>query len=251
MIFIYEDTNKDVFDTTDTGMSYYNDFLKPSEVEYYKKNKNRIGKIEMMSPAQYYRECADKIFGTTVTSLIKSRGDDEVTAKYQQMMRDGVKFHMCVIDYADKGQEGLHRIYAAGEEFGWDTKFPVLCIYVYDQEEEDRYKKVQEMYRYLDYQYKKDIDDVYEIVAIKNDYEIPEYGDILTQLENEYYTQTKCECEIDVTIYEDRGNYMLKFVLTNYKGLDLTDWETSSKVYTRFLKDLFDVHEGFNPDYMF
>jgi hypothetical protein len=90
--------------------------------------KNREGKIVQMSPNEYYKNVADRIFHTTVDDLKQQR-----TAipghidKLKKVITDKKEqFPMCFIDYPDQEQEGLHRMYVAGELFGWDHKFPVL-----------------------------------------------------------------------------------------------------------------------------
>ena len=38
------------------------------------------------------------------------------------------KFPLPYLNIATKQQEGRHRMYVAGELFGWDTRFPVLVV---------------------------------------------------------------------------------------------------------------------------
>ena len=124
----------------DTDTSYYNDFLNTKELAYMQSAKNRTGKVVMMSPNEYFQECADKVFSgnSTVAELKASREyDAELNAEYMEAMQSGAKFPLCYINYAAQGQEGLHRMMIAGDLYGWDTKFPVLVVDVYDQAEED------------------------------------------------------------------------------------------------------------------
>lgn len=117
-------------DTTTTGTSYYNDFLNESDAAYMKKNKNRIGNIVMMSPEEYFKTCAEKVFtGTSVSSLIyQRRRDDDSLDNLKSMLDEGKKFWLPYINIPDSGQEGLHRMLVLGDTFGWDTKFPVLLV---------------------------------------------------------------------------------------------------------------------------
>ena len=146
------DIDTSMFDGTpfkcDTDTSYYNDFLNTRELEYMRSAKNRDGKIVMMSPREYFNECATNIFsrGTTVEELKASREyDKELNAEYREAMQNGAKFPLCYLNYADSGQEGLHRMMLAGDLYGWDTKFPVLVITVYDQDVESERKILREI----------------------------------------------------------------------------------------------------------
>lgn len=138
------DIDYSMFDGTpfkcDTGTSFGNDFLNKKDLAYRQKYKNRTGEIVMMTPEEYYEECSKYAWGhyVSVDSLIKQRrADKEKNDKFMEMMQNGTKFDMCYIDKADHGQEGLHRMMAAGDLYGWDTEFPVLVIDIYDQQVED------------------------------------------------------------------------------------------------------------------
>lgn len=82
-----------------------------------------------MSPNEYYSLSA-KILNTTVDNLIADRASDKerIERLKDVILKDKKKFPMTFIDLAQGEQEGLHRMYVAGELFGWDTKFPVLVI---------------------------------------------------------------------------------------------------------------------------
>jgi predicted Fe-Mo cluster-binding NifX family protein len=121
-----------IFDTSTLGgFTYYADTIPGTEYHQYMiDKKNREGKIVQMSPNEYYKNVADRIFHTTVDDLKQQR-----TAipghidKLKKVITDKKEqFPMCFIDYPDQEQEGLHRMYVAGELFGWDHKFPVLVI---------------------------------------------------------------------------------------------------------------------------
>lgn len=128
----------DVF-KLDTDTSYYNNFLNEKDLAYMQKSKNRTGEIVYMTPTQYYEECAKNIFeGTTVYELKRQRkANSEFITQYKADMIAGDKFPLCYLNYADHGQEGLHRMMAAGEAFGWDTKFPVLVVRAVDNKVEE------------------------------------------------------------------------------------------------------------------
>lgn len=111
-----------------TGISYYDEFLNPDGLEYMRSRKNRDGEVIQMTPSEYFYECAHKVFDTSVEELKRQRGLDNLVDTYAQNMIDGDKFPLPYINYADHGQEGLHRMMAAGQAFGWDVEFPVLIV---------------------------------------------------------------------------------------------------------------------------
>lgn len=121
----------DIFDTNYSETSYAQSFLNPSELKYQQEYKNRTASIKYMSPEEYYKICADR-FKVPVSSLKKQRGEydrDEIKYLIRVVKEAHKKFPLTYIDYTtEDSQEGLHRMYAAAEMFGWDTKFPVLVI---------------------------------------------------------------------------------------------------------------------------
>lgn len=137
----------DIVDRKRTGVSYYNDFLNPKTLEYMESEKNLTGKVVMMSPDEYYKECAKHCWpgrNVTVEKLKYERG--ELGAKTIEKLKKVLTYYkrklcMPMINYADPGQEGLHRMYVIGELYGWDFKVPVLQIKHFD---DDRARKEQE-----------------------------------------------------------------------------------------------------------
>lgn len=136
----------DIFDTSVVG--YGKDELIPGHPknkqmeQYY----NLKGEIKMVSPSEYFQGCA-KIFNTTVDKLLRQTehsGNTDYTATdpinklKKVILQDKSQFPMTFLDFAERGQEGMHRMYTAGELFGWDKKFPCLVITWAD---EDRHKK--------------------------------------------------------------------------------------------------------------
>ena len=148
-IYASIDIDLSVFDGTpfepDTDTSYYNNFLNANDLAYMQKAKNRNGEIIMMTPNEYFEACANKIFSGkySVADLKRQReysrfkDGKSFIDKYVEDMKAGDKFPLCFLNYADHSQEGLHRMYAAGQAFGWNTKFPVLVVTVNDQDWED------------------------------------------------------------------------------------------------------------------
>lgn len=93
-------------------------------------SKGRVGRIVEMSPTEYFKACA-KGFGSSYDAQINQVKADKGT---YQLLSDVIdkynrQFPITYLDYS-KGfaQEGRHRMYIAGERFGWNTKFPVLVI---------------------------------------------------------------------------------------------------------------------------
>lgn len=128
---------KNPIDEATTGTSYYDDFLAPAGLSYVRKEKNLDGKIVMMTPNEYYKECANRIFNTSVSRLKIERGVyDKNIIEHLLNVLTVYKRKLCLpmINYADKGQEGLHRMYTIGELLGWDYKVPVLIVDWYDTE---------------------------------------------------------------------------------------------------------------------
>lgn len=144
-------SGSEIFDTTKTGVSFYDQFLNKRDAEYLKKEHNLTGKIVYMSPEEYYKECADHAWRnkTSVNNLKASRSRDTGALNHLKQVLTVYKrrFPLPYINYAEGGQEGLHRMYIAGELFGWDApKHPVLVINWADPDR--RTREVDEKRRY-------------------------------------------------------------------------------------------------------
>lgn len=133
---------EDIFDTSKSELSYYTDIL--TNPDYIKNKKNLVGKIEYLSPKEYFEGCA-KIFGTPAQKQIDYTKIDRDTFNHLKDVIFKYKrtFPITVLNYAEKQQEGRHRMYFAGETFGWDKKFPVLVVNWADEEkhQRDEYQK--------------------------------------------------------------------------------------------------------------
>ena len=125
----------DIFDITKTGMTFYNQLLPSADDETKKYMENRkgiVGHIEYMTPQEYYDDAA-RIHKTTAYNLKQQREyDRDIIDKLKDVITNKKKkFPITFLSFSKnyKGQEGLHRMYAAAELFGWDdVKFPVLVI---------------------------------------------------------------------------------------------------------------------------
>lgn len=136
-----------VIDTRKTGMSYYDDFLKDQKtINYLRDEKNLKGTIVNMSPEEYYEACSKFIFthrAVTVNDLKMQRSADKDTIKHLKDVLTIYKkrFPLPILNKAEQSQEGLHRMMAIGELFGWDYEVPVLVV---EWADIDRAKKAAE-----------------------------------------------------------------------------------------------------------
>ena len=122
-----------IFDTK-THVPYYDSLI--SDKEYAKKH-NLQTKIEQMSPNEYFDICGTVIFPNSSPEKLKQqRARDKVVNDeiYDLIVKYKKKVFLPYINYAEQTQEGLHRMYVAGEIFGWNHKFPVLIIDYLDKD---------------------------------------------------------------------------------------------------------------------
>lgn len=232
--------NKAQFDTTSTHMSYYDRFLDPKELAYMQSAKNLTGDIVMMTPQEYFEECTE-IFGDTLTvdDLIRQRSDESLD-KYIEAMRNGDVFPLCFINYADRGQEGLHRMLAAAEAFGWDVEYPVLVITPYDMQAWEESKKLQEYNDFCRYDLNDAID---QATKELQDWSAPVPDDITEKMSNMiayilgdagYNVEVECE------IQDDR-------IATYLTSLDGYAPETiHPATHSPWLEDMFDTEYNEN-----
>lgn len=220
-------------DTSTTGVSYYDDFLNSEGLKYLENNKNRTGEIVMMSPTEYYNECANNIFDSTFDRLVNQRRHDKDTIEWMYDQIDsGNKMKLPYINYANSGQEGLHRMMALGDKFGWDSKFPVLVVTVYNSHAED----LSERYRYL----KKAVDEavkyqyprskLIEYFKSQLDWELEDYLDEVP--EEVLLSEYDDKMVVSLAGYEDDINIQIY-----YDDLRLTDDEADVDDYIENVDD--------------
>lgn len=116
-----------LFDITRSESSYGQSFLDNLGKT---DSKGRVGKIVEMSPTEYFKACA-KGFGSSYAAQINQIKADKDTYQHLSDVIDKYnrQFPITYLDYSNGfAQEGRHRMYIAGERFGWNTKFPVLVI---------------------------------------------------------------------------------------------------------------------------
>lgn len=230
----------------DTDTSYYNNFLNEKDLTYMRNAKNRDGIIVMMSPNEYFQACADKIFKGrhSVEDLKRQReyskfkNEESFIDNYIRAMKSGDKFPLCYLNYADSSQEGLHRMYAAGEAFGWDTKFPVLVITIYDQVWEDEINLRREASDFEDQEFKDICEEASDNIA---NWKMPPpdnlekiYRDeIIATAEEQGY-----DIDVDVELREREGHQQLQAWISRYKDYQ---YEVLSNPYEVWVDDLYDT----------
>jgi hypothetical protein len=106
------------FDVTTTGRPTPDDILFKYP-EYWRTKKKKEGVIKWMSPDEYVEACRAGFRSIGETGAIESGRSQTTIKEYAQMMKDGIKFHLPILDYRGYGdeksfsQEGLHRVFAA------------------------------------------------------------------------------------------------------------------------------------------
>lgn len=238
-----------VFNTNDTKTSYYNNFLNPKDLQYMQKSKNRTGEIVMMTPDEYYEACS-KIFKQSVNHLKDSRRYNSATIeRYTQDMLDGDVFPLPYVNFADSQQEGLHRMMAAGDAFGWNKKFPVLVVTADDPELFEKQKQFDDMRDFERYDFKKAVQDASDTIA---DWDIPAPQDTLSQLKKAIIVQVKKDygvnIDVDVECVDENGNIRINVYLTEYESVG-EDERWVGNTIKLWMEDLFDMDESeFSPD---
>lgn len=186
-----------IIDTRHTGMSFYDQFFNKEDSRYLEEQKNLKAEIIMMTPEEYYEECAKYCWpGRHLTSqkLKEERARDVRILEKLKTVLLHYKRKLCIpmINYADPGQEGLHRMYVIGELYGWDFKVPVLKVTYAD---EDRARKAAEEKRKSDIDWK-----VEKAITAAYRYEFRDKEELEDQLK--YDLDRQFEYVDDVTIPE-------------------------------------------------
>lgn len=110
---------------------------------FFKLSNGESKRLVNMSPNDYFKFVSHQI-GTTPEKLMehRSRVANQMSVdEMRKKMREGVKFDTPWLRVLDSGeprstvpywQEGLHRMLAAGQEYGMDKKFPIYLGYEND-----------------------------------------------------------------------------------------------------------------------
>lgn len=116
------------FDTTNTDMPTFNDMLK--NPDYYRERKGVEWNIAWMSPDDYIDACRRGHHisqGTPLDLDLRKDRSATLAQKYAELMKQGTKFPMVILDYRTSfSQEGLHRAMAA--ELLGVKRMPVMMI---------------------------------------------------------------------------------------------------------------------------
>lgn len=257
-----EVSGNDLFDTSKTGMSYYDDFLK--DLKYMQDEKNLTADIVMMSPMEYFEGCAE-IFNSDVNKQIEYTKADKKTIEHlkEVINKYHKKFPITFLNYAERTQEGRHRMLTAAELTSWDTKFPVMVIKYFD---EDRQKEIDDekkraelsntlyfacknakMYNYANYdEFKQQV--VYELekklgdgAVSENDVTVQEKGNMIvvsySGVSEEIYKD-----EINLKEPDTDDDFDIKWDDIDLDDFDLDDFDDID-TYLSKLKD--DVKEDY------
>lgn len=140
-------TGNNIFDTSTTGVSFYNDLIPGSpDEQYYKKEKNLYGKIVNLTPQQYFEACVKYAFPNSSVDKLKQerQRDTESLETIKTVIDNGVQLPMTIVNIAQQTQEGLHRMYVVGEMFGWNSNsYPVLVVDYFDKEKQQNINKLK------------------------------------------------------------------------------------------------------------
>ena len=196
-----------------TGISYYDNFLNEKDSEYMRKNKNRVAHIEEMSPTEYFETCVNDVFeNTSFDSLVKQRRrDTDSLESLQQILDDGGQFWLPYVNLVDKNQEGLHRMMVLGDNYGWDTKFPVLVV----ESADPRIDEINEAWRQFNNAQSKARDYRYSRSSLPEDF-----------VEQAQYELERYDEETEYTIVViDQDDEKFVLSLQGYENdFEITEW---------------------------
>lgn len=113
-----------VFYLTTTDMPHYDQLLDPTKAEYFAKEKGEKGTIIWMTPDEALAKGAE-IHGVSMEEELRIVSEEAIS-KYTELMKQGEKFPLPVLDYKRKDQEGRHRLLAA-KKVGV-VRVPVLIV---------------------------------------------------------------------------------------------------------------------------
>lgn len=207
-----------IFDEHRTGISFYDQFLNDKEAEYLRDDKNLVAKIVYMSPNEYYTECGKYAWkGRTISpeSLKQQRSRDTYTLNHLKDVLSIYKrrFPMPFINYAEYGQEGLHRMYVAGELLGWDSpKHPVLAIHWADPERHEKEER-EKLQREIEHAVEKSIHSALRYHYCDKD-ELESQLQSELDREFEFIHEVKKPVEFDLT--ETSNSFILTLSGTEY-----------------------------------
>ena len=226
----------DVVDLKHTGMSFYDQFIQGNQedIDYLRDNKNLVGEVVMMSPTEYFKACSEYGFPNShpsVETIKQQRYRDEKTLNH---LKDVLtvykkKFPMPMLNKAEAGQEGLHRMLVIGDMFGWDHKVPVLVVdwadkqLAYEQQKRARIQKIEYNIRKavkqaLEYKF-RNIEELEEQLQWELD-RVFEYSDVDTPVRFEL---TSDEQNKEFTVAIGEASYSFAYEDVQFIDFDVDD----------------------------
>lgn len=102
-------------DMKDSKKDNYVGFEKDTHISYYQQlYKEGKARIVEMSPKEYLQRCATDIFDSTYERQVRAVvADARHTYELADMMREGTKMYMPMLNFKENRQEGRHRAVAA------------------------------------------------------------------------------------------------------------------------------------------
>ena len=240
----------------DTGTSYGNDFLNKKDLAYTQREKNRTGEIVMLSPNEYFRECSQYGFDHYVSvddlklqrRASKVENGDSKVETFKDLMQNGTKFDMCYINKADNKQEGLHRMMAAGDLYGWNTKFPVLVITAYDDEVEEENKQLY-LYNRFNRYYFDDVcqqaaDNIADWYAPVPDNFVDLYRSEIIDVAKTFDDEESFDIDVQVEIANIEGDDVVQVFLTRCGGYKPNATEQPFQI---LLANMYNINNDHQP----
>lgn len=245
---------KNIFDENRGESGYARDMIKLAHSGAVNEDGKYVD-IVQMSPREYFEACAEG-FGSTFSNQITSvRSDVKILQHLADVIQKyKVRFPITHLDYSYNGfnQEGRHRMYIAGELFGWDTKQPVMVIRTTD--EATKAKKEEIVTRYINKALRRtkqyefvDLDDIkqqfeYDINYVMDNpkFDVKEDGDnYIFTVNGVSYPEPKSEFTMLEKPGDDEESYgdiddidldLIESVQTNFTIDEL------KSIYKKFLK---------------
>lgn len=243
-------TDNEVVDLHKTGMSFYDDFLSSNmkTIEYLRKNKNLEGHVVMMSPDEYYQACSDYGFASKHPSVEKLKSERRIDTNTLKHLEDVLtvykrRFPMPMLNKAQNGQEGLHRMMVIGDMFGWDYKVPVLVVdwankqRAYDEAKRKRNEKIQ-------YRLKQSVKEALRY-TFTNIEELQEQ--IQWELDKQFEYDDDIETPVRFEFTSDKNSFKVSLGTASYE-FDYDDVEFIDSVEDDLDIDDFDLEE--NEDFL-
>ena len=247
---------KNIFDENRGESGYVRDMIKLAHSGGVNEDGKHVS-IVQMSPKEYFEACAEG-FGSTFSNQITSVKSDvdilqhlaDVIQKYK------VRFPITYLDYSYNrfNQEGRHRMYVAGELFGWDTKHPVMIIRTTDEATKAREEEIisryidKALYRTKQYEF-VDLDDIkqqfeHDINYVMDDpkFDVKEDGDnYIFTVNGVSYSEPKSEF---IMLEKPRDDE------ESYDDIDDIDLDLNESVQTNFtIDELKSIYKKFLDKY--